>query len=340
MKINFKNVLPLFFLSAFLLLAGCGEDEAANGETNNNDGNGSSDTHELVIAHNGEKGLSWTLGIEKFAELAEEYADGKLDIKIYDSGQLGSQEQVLESIELGTVDMTYVFEPLTQWVPEIGVYNFLFLFDSVEHLRTVDEGEVGQELKELVKEKAGMRVLMSYLRDGRQLTTNNPIESVDDVKGLKIRVAGSNVVTKSWEAMGATPVPMPMNEVFSALQQGVIEGQENPMSIINARNIYEVNDHVALTNHQFSPVWVLISEEKYQGFPEDVQDAIQRASEEAQEYEFELAEEEWAEQKSILEEQGVTFTNPDVSGFREAVESVYEEYPEYESYIKKIKEAK
>ena len=200
----------------------------------------------------------------------------------------------------------------------------------------MESGEVGTEIKNLVVEKAGMRPIMSFMREARQLTSSEPIQSLEDIKGMKIRIAQSEASISAWEALGATPVPMPMGEVFSALQQGVIDGQENPNSIIYARNIYEVNKHVALTNHQYAPVWVLISEKKFQQLPEDLQDIVLESAQEAQAFEADIAEEEWSEMRGKLENEGVEYTEIDVAPFKEAVKDVYKEFPELVPYVEKI----
>ena len=293
-------------------------------------------THEIIVAFDAVDTVSWARGIRKFAELAEEASNGRLTFRISSGGIMGSQRQVLENMQLGTIHMTYTFEPLTAWVPEIDAYSFLYMFDDYDHVRRVDRGEVGQQLKQLVVEKAGFRPIMSYVREARQLTSNRPIRSIEDVQRLRIRTTPSPVVIRSWEAIGARPVPMPMGEVFSALQQGVIDGQENPLSVIHARNVYEVNSHIALTNHQYSLVWVLISESKFRSLPADLQQVILAAAEEAEAYEHEIAKGEWAEMRQTLEDAGVTFTEPDVTGFRAATRDIYRGFPELAPFVEQI----
>ncbi len=337
-KIKFAFV---FILIAALITACSSNSSSSNDSTqagSNNSDKG--ETFKLVIAHDAIDSSSWSKAINKFAELAKEQSEGRLEFQIYGNSQLGSQKQVLESMDLGTVDITYAFDPLSMWVPEINTYNFLYLFKDLDHIRAVDSGEVGTKIKKLVIEKAGMRPIMSFMREARQLTSSKPINSIEDVKGMKIRVAQSAASINAWEALGAKPVPMPMGEVFSALQQGVIDGQENPNSIIYARKIYEVNKYVALTNHQYAPIWVLISEDKYQSLPKDLQEVILNAASEAEAYEAEIAQEEWNEMRSTLENEGVEFTQPDVSGFQEAVKDVYKDFPELVPYVEEIKKSK
>jgi tripartite ATP-independent transporter DctP family solute receptor len=336
-----KGIFILTLVVA-MILSGCSRKTVSSQETDPSEKevDKPSKTYELVIAHAGVDGLSWTEAIKKFAELAENYSNGQLKFKIYGASQLGSQKQMLESMQLGTVDMTYAFEPLAMWLPEINAYSLPYLFNDMEHLKRVEDSEVGQKIKDKLIEKAGMRVVMSYLREGRQLTTNKPVNSISDIKGLKIRVTESAAVVKSWEALGTKPVPLAMSEVFSALQQGVIDGQENPLSIIDKQKITEVNKYIAMTNHQFSPVWVMISEQKYQSLPKELQDVIQKAAKEAEDYERTLAEKEWEEVKKKVEEAKVTFTYPDVTEFEEAVKDIYKQFPELIPYVEAIKSMK
>jgi TRAP-type transport system periplasmic protein len=308
----------------------------SNSNTNTKVNSSSKESFELIIAHDGIDSSSWSKAISKFAELAEEKSDGRLTFKIYGNSQLGSQKQVLESMGLGTVDITYAFEPLSMWVPELNAYNFLYLFKDLDHIREVDSGEVGKKLKGLVVEKAGMRPIMSFMREARQLTSSKPIQSLADLKGMKIRVTQSTAAINAWESLGTKPVPMPMGEVFSALEQGVIDGQENPQSIIFARNIYEVNKYVALTNHQYAPVWVLISESKFQKLPEELQEIVLEAAKEAEAYEAKIAQEEWDTMRETLEAEGVVYTEPDLAPFKEAVKDVYKDFPDLVPYVEEI----
>jgi TRAP-type transport system periplasmic protein len=332
-----KKIKLILVLLITVLISACSATNSSSENKQDNPKQSNKESYELIFAHDAIDSSSWSKAIKKFAEIAEGKSDGRLKVKIYGNSELGSQKQVLESMDLGTVDMTYAFDPLSMWVPEINTYNFLYLFKDLDHIREVDSGEVGTKIKNLVVEKAGMRPIMSFMREARQLTSSKPINSLEDVKGMKIRVAQSTASINAWEALGTKPVPMPMGEVFSALQQGVIDGQENPNSIIYARKIYEVNKHVALTNHQYAPIWVLISEEKYQSLPKDLQEVILEAAKEAEIYESELAQKEWDEVKQILEKEGVQFTQPDTTEFMEAVKDVYKDFPELVPFVEEIK---
>ncbi len=328
MRRNQVFMMLVVFVFAIGTVFSAGQSEPAAQE--------STSKHELVVAFDAIDTVSWAKGIRKFAEIAEEKSGGRLTFKIYSGGQMGSQKQVLENMQLGAVDMTYTFEPLSIWVPEIDAYSFLYMFDDYEHLRRVDNSPVGQELKNLVVEKAGMRPIMSFVREARQLTMNQPVNSIEDIKGKKIRVTQSSAIIQSWEAIGARPVPMAMGEVFSALQQGVIDGQENPLSVIWARKVYEANKYVALTNHQFSLVWVLIAEDTYRSLPDDLKQVVMEAAAEAEEFEHQIALQEWAEMRATLEAQGVVFTEPDVTGLREATKNVYKGFPNLVPIVEKI----
>jgi tripartite ATP-independent transporter DctP family solute receptor len=308
----------------------------SSGSAESSEADDTTSKFELVVAFDAVDSVSWAKGIRRFAEIAEEKSNGRLTFKIYSGGQMGSQKQVLENMQLGAIHMTYTFEPLSVWVPEIDAYSFLYMFKDIDHLRRVDNGPVGIELKQLVVDKAGFRPIMSFVREARQLTMNKPVYSIDDVVGKKIRVTQSSAIIQSWEAIGARPVPMAMGEVFSALQQGVIDGQENPLSVIYARKVYEANKYVAMTNHQYSLVWVLINEDTFQALPKDLQKVVLDAAKEAEVFEHEIAKQEWAAMQATLESNGVVFTQPDVTGFREATKDVYKSFPELARFVEKI----
>lgn len=356
---NTITKLAIVFLSCVLLLGlvACGNSEESQGdeqaksdqansnensqstESESNANSGQNEPTTLTFAHGFAPNQSWAQAAEKFKEVVEEKTDGQLTIDIYDSGQLGEQRQLFEDIMAsGSNDITITLEPISQWVPEVNLYQMLYLFDDIDHLREFEEGPIGQELKDLVQEETGVRTLTYFAREARQLTTTDKeVHSLDDIKGLKIRTTESETALAGWEALGAQTVPMAWGEVFTALQQGVIDGQENPLDHIYARQTYEVTPYGALTNHVYASVWLMISEEKYQSLPEEWQQVIDEAAAEAHKFERSLMEEAMTEVMENLEAEGFKITEPDLGPFREAVEPVYQEFPDLAPWVEKIK---
>jgi len=292
----------------------------------------------LIFAHGFAPNQTWAKAAVKFKEAVEEKTDGKLTIDLFDSGTLGEQRKLFEDIMTsGTNDITITLEPISNWVPEINLYQLLYLFRDMEHLEKFEEGAVGQELKDLVKEKTGTRVLTYFARNGRQLTTSKKeVNSLEDLKGLVVRVTESKAAIEGWTALGAKPVAMPWGEVFTALQQGVIDAQENPFDHVFERKTYEVTPFGTRTNHVFAPVWLLISEEKYQALPAEWQQVIDEAALEAHNYERGLLEQLTVEVETKLKEQGFTIAETDLEPFRQAARSSYDKFPEMKEWIDKI----
>jgi len=292
------------------------------------------DPAEIVFAHAQTSDSSWALAAEEFKEVAEKLSNGKLTVQIYGEGQLGDQRQTIEEIIVtGEIDVTMALEPLSYWFSGINVYQLLYLFRDVDHLVAFEEGLVGKEFKEKLLEETGLRVLTYFQRTPRQLTSNRPINSLEDLKGLKIRVTESKTAIEGWKSLGASPVPMSFTELFTSLKQGVIDAQENPVyDGIYAYKFYEVQDYLSFTDHAISSVYVIISEKKYKSLPEVYQKILVQAANEAQRFERDFTEE--MELKAI--EDGMEFTYPDKGPFIEAAKKSWEFFPELMDWAEKI----
>ncbi|WP_119462731.1 TRAP transporter substrate-binding protein [Rhodospirillaceae bacterium SYSU D60014] len=292
----------------------------------------------LTFAHGFTPDMSWGKAAQKFKEVVERETDGKLQIQIYDSALLGEQRQLIEQIiDTGTNDISISLEPISLWVPEVNLYQLLYLFEDMDHLIRFEEGEGGQALKDLVREKAGLEVLTYFPRAPRQLSTVDiAVDSVEDVQGMKLRVPESKSAIAGWTAIGAKPVPMPFGEVFTALRQGVLDAQENPFPHMVARKTYEVTPHGARTNHVFAPVWLFMSAEKYAALPPEYKAAIDKAAQEAHAFERKITEAEIAEAEATLKENGFQITEPDLAPFREAARRSYDQFPQLKGWIERV----
>lgn len=280
----------------------------------------------------------WVEATNHFADLVEEKTNGSVKVEVHDSASLGTQREALEGMQVGTMDGTVSLEPISGIVEEIGLFGIPYLFEDSEHLQTFLEEEPGQELNEMMTEE-GLRPLTYFMRAPRQVSSNEPVESVEDLEGMNIRVPESPTAPPAFEAMGARVVTMPVSEVYSALEQNVIDAQENPLTQIYSDNFYEVQDHIALTNHQYQAAYLLISEDTFQSLSEEEQNSIQEAAQETQEFESELQEKELEEAYNGLEEEGVEINEPDTSEFADAASEAYGEYDDVmQEWIDKAQE--
>ncbi|NCC77827.1 MAG: DctP family TRAP transporter solute-binding subunit, partial [Clostridia bacterium] len=204
--------------------------------------------------------------------------------------------------------------------------DFPFLFKSKEQAYSVLDGEIGQYVMGLL-DKIGIKGLAWYENGFRHFTNSRrPVNTPEDVKGLKLRTMENKIHMALWRAMGADPTPMAWGEVFTALQQGTVDGQENPIPIIYVQKINEVQKHLAITGHVFSPSMIAIAKAKFDAMPKEHQAIIMKASRESALYQREQITRMENEQVEKLKELGMLVTTPDVAAFREATKSVYDEF--------------
>jgi tripartite ATP-independent transporter DctP family solute receptor len=201
-----------------------------------------------------------TFGLVQFAEEITERTEGRYTIQLHGAGALGGDRDVVEGVQFGTVDMTISSTAVVaNFAPEFSVFDVPFLFRDFDHAQAVFDGPVGQEILATLPD-AGFVGLAAGGIGFRQLTNSvRPVTSVADVAGLKIRTQQNDLHLQAWEALGALPTPMAVTEVYSALQQGVVDGQENPIGAILNNRFGEVQKYMSITDHAFTPVVILIN---------------------------------------------------------------------------------
>lgn len=284
---------------------------------------------------------SFQIAAEKFAELVEEGTDGAYTVEIYPNGSLGDERTMLESMQIGTLDMGIITSgPFSNFVPEMGVLDMPFLFSSKEDVYKVLDGEVGQELLDKM-ENANLKGLAYAERGFRNLTNSKKeINNASDAEDLKIRVMENEVYTKTFNALNVNAVPMAWSEALTALQQGTIDGQENPINVIHSFKLWESQNNVTMTRHAYASAIITMSLDKFSKLPEDVQKVFKEAAQEAAEVERQwVADNEESQMAELIENGMEIVMDPDIESFRDSVQSVYAEYPQYKEYIDRINEA-
>ncbi|GAA6140631.1 TRAP transporter substrate-binding protein [Hydrogenophaga sp. 5NK40-0174] len=217
-------------------------------------------------------------GMEKFAELVDAKSGGKLKVKVFPSGQLGSDQANVTALQAGTIEMASmnsgIFASLT---PEMAIFDFPFMFRNGQEADKVVDGDFGQKLHAKLEPKG--IVGLGYYELGFRNITNGKraINTVADIEGLKLRVI-PNPINVDWvKALGANPTPLPWPEVYAALEQGAVDGQENPVATILGAKFYEVQKHIALTNHQYNPQSVVVSKKFWEKLSAEEQKVIREA---------------------------------------------------------------
>lgn len=280
-------------------------------------GNSEEKPYELKFAHIAAEDHTWNQAAMKFKEDVEKNSNGKIKVSIYPNNQLGSEKEVLQSIQTGTADITITADSLSPWVPEIGFMGTPYLIDDFNHLDRVVDGEVGKQIEELILDKTGMRPIAWFARGARYLTTNKPVQSPSDLDDIIIRVPDVPMYVKTWDALGAKPVPMAFSEVFTGVQQGTINAQENPLSLIKSAGFYEVLKYINKTEHVRGWIYVVIGDKKLQSLPEDLQKVVLNAAKDMQDYERKLFFEDEKELAKFLTDNGMEFVDVDQKAFAE-----------------------
>ena len=238
-----------------------------------------------------------------FEKRLEELSKGRIDVQVYPNSQLYTDKEVLKAIKLDSVQMACPsFSKFTKTVPQLALFDLPFLFRDMDHVHKVEDGEVGQKLKDLVAKK-GFVVLDYWDNAFKQLTSSKKaLLMPEDAKGQKFRIMSSKVLEAQFKAVGAIPQVMPFSEVYSALQQGVIDGQENTNSNIYTKKFYEVQKYMTISNHGYLGYLVVMSKKFYNSLPKDLQADVKQAMKEATAKEREWAAELDKEQFNKIKE--------------------------------------
>jgi len=284
---------------------------------------------------------SFQVAAEKFAELVAERTNNAYKIEIYPNAALGDERTMLESMQMGTLDMGIITSgPFVNFAPEMGVLDMPFLFGSNEDVYKVLDGEIGKELLSKL-EAANLKGLAYAERGFRNLTNSvRPVEKAADIKDLKVRVMENEVYIATFEALGVNTVPMAWTEALTALQQKTIQGQENPVNVIHAFKLWESQKYVTMTRHAYASAIITMSLDRFKSLPADVQQIFIDSAQEAAEYERQWVADNEEKQMAELEQNGMVIVRePDLESFREAVASVYKKYPQYSDYLSRIEAA-
>ncbi|WP_207457468.1 TRAP transporter substrate-binding protein [Azospirillum sp. SYSU D00513] len=275
---------------------------------------------EIVIkaGHGAQMAHPTHLGLVKFGELLAAKTGGKVKVEVYPDRQLGEEREMVEGLQLGSVDMAVVSTgPLTAFAPQMGIVDLPFLFKDSAHVYRTLDGEIGRTLLSKLEPK-GIVGLGWWENGWRHLTTKKPVASPDDLKGLKLRTMQNPVHIAAFKELGASPIPMVWGEVFTSLGQGVIDAQENPITIIYTNSLWEVQKHVTLTGHVYGPHVAMFSKARWDALPAEVRSAVQETMAEETAYQREQSARLEREQLEKLRERGMTVETVDTTPFRKA----------------------
>ncbi|WP_051533802.1 TRAP transporter substrate-binding protein [Desulfitibacter alkalitolerans] len=262
-----------------------------------------------------------------FAQKVAEMTDGRVEVQIYPNSQLGNQREMTEGLKLGTIEIVKNTNAVfTGFVPATKVLDLPYLFTDTEHARRVLDGEVGDQLK-AAAEEAGYKILWFFTPRARSVyNSQKPIYTPADISGMKIRVMESPIMIDTINTMGASAVPLAFGEVYSALEQGIVDGAENSIISYYAMKHSEVAKYFSETNTFYSPELVIMSLDKFNSLPEDVQKVFEELAGQVVAYEHEVYQELEAKTKDILIAEGSQFNEVDIAPFREKMQPLYQKH--------------
>ena len=279
------------------------------------------DVHVFKVSLWANQNHTWYEAFSYFKDILHERTDGRITIEVYPSEQLAKETESIRLIQAGVIDMTVTASLLSNWIEIAAFCEMPFLLRDEADKDFLINGPLGAQIENEILEKTGLRVLGLFERGQRQLTSNRPIRHPDDLEGMILRVPNVPSFVTAWSAMGAKPTPMAFSEVFTSLQQGTIEGQENPLELILSAGFSEVQQYVNMTNHVMSWSYPLIGEKQFQKLSKELQDIFLLAAKDMQDFERKLyiANQDKVKQKLI--DNGMEFIEVDNEAFSKKCEA-------------------
>ncbi|SNS73765.1 tripartite ATP-independent transporter solute receptor, DctP family [Anaerovirgula multivorans] len=315
-----------------LVFVGCSSDA----------GNGAVTTPGAIVEFNVGHSASETSpvgqGLIEFKEIIEEQTDGRYVINIFHNGQLGAERDLIEGAQLGSVDMAIANQgPMTNFAPSLAAVDLPYLIRSYVHADNIFLGEIGEAFMEEI-DASGLKTLGFWESGFRNLTNSKqPVNSIADVKGLKIRTMENRAHQGLWRALGADPVPMSWGEAYTGMQQGALDGQENPLSVILQMNVAEVNKHLAMTEHVYASVVFIMSPVAWNSLSPEDQAIFEEAAYEAGIYQRQVQRDMNDSALEDLQALGMQVTYPDKQEFIDASEAFKLDFgAKFEDIIKQI----
>ncbi len=281
---------------------------------------------ELKFGHVGAPGSLFAASAEEFARRANERLGDRVQVIVFGSSQLGGDEILMQKLKLGTVDMALPSTIMSSLVEEFGLFEMPYLIVDRGHMRRIEQSVFWPDLHPLAVER-GYGILAVWENGFRHVTNNvRPITGPDDLRGIKLRTPRGVWRIKMFQGLGANPTPMPLSEVFIALQTGVMDGQENPLAQIVSSKLHEVQSYLSLTGHVYTPAYVTVGADRWARLPEEVRRVLQETAVETQAFVYATAARMDEELRQELQDAGVTVNEPDQSSFLAASAAIYEEF--------------
>ena len=339
-------VLSSLAIATSLMLAGCGGADKAQETTGSSEKPATEVKSQTIkVANYFATDHPQNVALrEKFKPLVEEKSGGTLKVEIYDNSKLGAEKEFYDGVRNGTIEMGIPGLIMQADIEKMAVPEWPFLFTDYEHVQGVLNGPIGEEITADLESKHGVKPLAWSANGFRMFSSNKTIAGPEDFKGLRLRMPNIPNYIKLGELLGANVTPLPISEVFTALEQKVVDGQDNPIATLKASGWHEVQSDVLESKHMFSPNIYIINSKFFNSLTPEQQKVIEEAAKESASHEFELMKQSYEADKKFLEEAGVKFTTPDaqfVAGMEGAVkplhDEIFQKYPWAKEMYDKIK---
>jgi tripartite ATP-independent transporter DctP family solute receptor len=270
---------------------------------------------------------SYYLALEQFKQEVESKSNGSITVELYGDAALGSATDTIEGMQLGTIECVFASTAaMSQFVPEFYYVDAPFIFTDEDHAHRVVDGEVGQIIDQACLDEQGIRVLGWYDTGFRNIYSSKAINTIDDLKGLKIRTMQSDLHTATFEALGCLPTPMSSSEVYTSLSQGTIDAAENCYSYVLNQSMYEVAPYIINTGHFFGFCVIMIADSVFQKMSANQQEIVTTAAANSVTYQRKTMDQQNTDAVAKLKDLGVTFIDLDRTALKEACSSVYTQY--------------
>jgi tripartite ATP-independent transporter DctP family solute receptor len=281
---------------------------------------------EIKFGHVGEPGSLFAASADEFARRANARLGDKAKVVVFGSSQLGGDRELLQKLKLGTVDMALPSTVMSSEADLFGVFEMPYLVKDRAHMARIEKELFWPKLAPEA-EKKGLKVVAVWENGYRHITNSKrPINTPDDLKGIKLRVPEGKWRVKMFQAYGANPSPMKFSEVFTALQTGVMDGQENPFTQIYSAKFQEVQKYLSLTGHVYTPAYVTVGAKKWESLPADVRKILEDTAKETQAWVYDRAAKDDEDLLGKIKSAGVAVNTPNKDAFVKASAPVYEEF--------------
>lgn len=282
---------------------------------------------ELIFSSVSVSGDSHTEAMYVFADKLAELSNGTIEVKVYDNGSLFTAENEFDALISGDTDMAYIsFPQIATQIPSFSMFGSGYFFSSYDHMTSVLNGKIAEDnIWPKVRDTLNVEPLGSLYLGSRVVNTRNKkVDNYADMSGLLMRMPNSEAWLFLGEALGANPTPLSFSELYTALQTGAVDGQDNPLPTIEKAKFYEVTKYIAITNHVIDSIMPCINKDKWNLLSADQQDAVREAMTFAIDFNDKARIESEKTKVAFFEEQGLTVTYPKIDEFRENVQAAYE----------------